>query len=68
MRLGFVVICCFWAMLLLSCKEVSFPKAQPAGISALQQLPESICGEYLIRDKATGEISWPDVAEGFTEE
>lgn len=56
MRFSFIVICCFWAALLLSCKEVSYPKTQPAGIAALQQLPQSICGEYRIRDKATGEI------------
>ncbi|MBX2897546.1 MAG: hypothetical protein KF763_19050 [Cyclobacteriaceae bacterium] len=56
MRFGFIVICCFWCALLLSCKEVSFPKTQPAGVAALNQLPQSICGEYLIRDKATGEI------------
>jgi hypothetical protein len=56
MRLGFILICFFWAVLLLSCKEVSYSTAQPAGVKALQQLPESICGEYLIRDKATGEI------------
>lgn len=57
MRFGFILICGFWTMLLFSCKEVSFPKAQPAGIANLNQLPESICGEYIIRDKATGEIS-----------
>lgn len=56
MRLGFVLLCCFWTLMLFSCKEVSFSKAQPTGVAALTQLPESICGEYLIRDKATGEI------------
>ncbi|HNR74906.1 MAG: hypothetical protein UZ12_BCD005001763 [Bacteroidetes bacterium OLB12] len=56
MRFGFIMICICWTMLLLSCKEVSFPKAQPAGLAALPQFPESICGEYLIRNKATGEI------------
>jgi hypothetical protein len=55
MRFGFILICGFW-MLLFACKEVSYPKAQPVGITALNQLPESLCGEYLIRDKATGEI------------
>ncbi len=56
MRIGFILICLCWCALLLSCKEVSFLKTQPAGVAALNQLPQSICGEYLIRDKATGEI------------
>ncbi|HNT49042.1 MAG TPA: hypothetical protein PLM56_07355 [Cyclobacteriaceae bacterium] len=56
MRSGFIVLCCCWALLLLSCQEVSFTKAQPAGVAALRQLPQSICGEYQIRDNTTGEM------------
>lgn len=56
MRLGFILLCCCWALLLFSCKEVSFTKAQPAGVAALHQLPESIWGEYQIRNSITGEM------------
>ncbi|MCW5911320.1 MAG: hypothetical protein KIT62_09615 [Cyclobacteriaceae bacterium] len=65
MRSGFVLICCFWAMLLLSCKEVSFPQAQPAGVAGLKEIPESLRGTYLTRDKSTGETGDTIIIESW---
>ena len=40
------------ALLLYSCKEVSFPEPQPAGVTALAQVPKSLQGRYIgIDDK-----------------
>ncbi|MBP9927338.1 MAG: hypothetical protein KBF45_15270 [Cyclobacteriaceae bacterium] len=45
-----------WSCLLYSCKEVTFPAPQPAGIAALKEIPAALQARYVIRDKATGEI------------
>jgi hypothetical protein len=35
-----------WAMLFYSCKEVSFTTAQPAGVPALKEVPETLRGRF----------------------
>ncbi|MBL7863760.1 MAG: hypothetical protein JNK10_02715 [Cyclobacteriaceae bacterium] len=41
-----------WALLLCSCKEVSFPEPQPAGISPLKEVPKPLLGRYVgVNDK-----------------
>ncbi|MBK7651151.1 MAG: hypothetical protein IPJ20_11065 [Flammeovirgaceae bacterium] len=45
-----------WSCLLYSCKEVTFPAPQPAGIAPLKEIPAALQARYVIRDKATGEI------------
>jgi len=52
-------------MLLFSCKEVTFPKAQPAGVATLLEVPELLRGEYLTRDKTTGEIGDTIIIESW---
>lgn len=48
-RLTFIVAA--WSVLMLSsCKEVTFPVAQPKGVKALTELPVSIRGKYIIGD------------------
>ncbi|MCE2958297.1 MAG: hypothetical protein ACK5BJ_08045 [Bacteroidota bacterium] len=51
-----IVVVLFWSALLYSCKEVSFPQAQPAGISALKEVPAELRGVYQVRDRKTGEL------------
>lgn len=46
-----------WGALLISCSEVSFPVAQPAGITPLQEVPETLRGKYIGRDEQSGEKS-----------
>lgn len=36
-----------WALILYSCKEVSFREPQPAGVPALTEVPKSLQGHYL---------------------
>ena len=40
-----------WALLLYSCKEVSFSEPQPAGIIALNEIPKSLLGNYIAIDE-----------------
>jgi hypothetical protein len=40
---GFIII---WALLFYSCREVSFKIAQPAGVSALNEVPATLQGRY----------------------
>jgi hypothetical protein len=54
-RLKLVTLILFWALVLHSCKEVSFPEAQPAGVPALSELPPSLRGAYSVVDKTTQE-------------
>lgn len=35
-----------WSCLLYSCKEVSFREPQPAGVTALKEVPEALRGRY----------------------
>lgn len=37
----------FWALLLYSCKEVSFREPQPAGIAPLTEIPKALHGQYV---------------------
>jgi len=51
----FLLIVC-WAMLLISCKEVSFREPQPAGVQPLNDVPQALRGNYAgLNDK--GEIT-----------
>lgn len=36
-----------WAMLLYSCKEVSFREPQPTGVTALKEVPKALHGRYV---------------------
>lgn len=36
-----------WAMLLCSCKEVSFREPQPTGVTALKEVPKTLHGRYI---------------------
>jgi hypothetical protein len=40
-----------WALLLASCKEVSFREPQPAGIQPLKEVPSALRGNYVGVDK-----------------
>jgi hypothetical protein len=55
MRLLPLIIC--WSALLYSCKEVTFPEAQPKGIASLKEVPPSLQGVYQTIDQTTGEFS-----------
>lgn len=36
-----------WALLLASCKEVSFPEPQPAGVQRLKEVPSALRGKFV---------------------
>lgn len=36
-----------WAMLVISCKEVSFREPQPAGVPSLSEVPKGLHGQYV---------------------
>ncbi len=36
-----------WAMLVISCKEVSFREPQPAGLPSLSEVPKGLHGQYV---------------------
>ncbi|GHN00278.1 hypothetical protein WSM22_17670 [Cytophagales bacterium WSM2-2] len=46
-----------WALLLISCKEVTYPVAQPAGISSLKEVPSALRGSFQTYDQTTGDFS-----------
>ena len=45
----------FWAVMLYSCKEVSFREPQPAGVGALKEIPAELRGRYLATTKTSNE-------------
>jgi hypothetical protein len=48
------ILVVIWALLLVSCKEVSFKEPQPAGMQALSQVPKALHGHYVgVDDKGT---------------
>jgi hypothetical protein len=51
-----ILVFLFWAALLYSCKEVSFPQAQPTGVASLTEVPVELRGVYQVRDRKTGEL------------
>jgi hypothetical protein len=63
MRLIIPVI--VWSLLLYSCKEVTFPVTQPAGISPLKEIPAALQARYSTRDKATGETGDTLIVESW---
>lgn len=54
-RLKLMTLILFWTLMLYSCKEVSFPEAQPAGVPALSEVPSPLRGTYTAVDKTTQE-------------
>jgi hypothetical protein len=46
-----------WALLLASCKEVSYKEAQPAGVTALKEVPPNLRGIFQTYDQNTGDFS-----------
>jgi hypothetical protein len=55
MRLFILIL--VWSALLYSCKEVTFPEAQPKGVASLKEVPPSLQGIYQTIEQATGEFS-----------
>ncbi len=55
MKCSLFLLVATWALLLCSCREVSFAVPQPAGMQALQQVPTELHGAYLSRDPQTKE-------------
>ncbi len=55
MRLSILIFA--WALLLASCKEVSYKEAQPAGLPPLKEVPPNLHGIYQVYDQTTGEFS-----------
>lgn len=51
----FIPLFIFWSALLFSCKEISFPEAQPRGVKPLTQIPPALKGNYQPYSKQTGE-------------
>jgi hypothetical protein len=51
-----VIVFVVWSFFLYSCKEVSYPQAQPAGVESLKEIPESLRGTYQGANKNTGEL------------
>ena len=45
-----------WILLLWSCKEVTYPVPQPAGVALLQKVPDQLLGKYFAID-TSGEKS-----------
>jgi hypothetical protein len=41
------ILIAFWSAMLYSCKEVSFREPQPAGVSALKEVPKALQGQYI---------------------
>ena len=52
-----ILIVFVWALLLVSCKEVSFKVPQPVGIKPLNEIPKGLQGNYIAVDQLTGEES-----------
>ncbi|HTH57326.1 MAG TPA: hypothetical protein VL728_14855 [Cyclobacteriaceae bacterium] len=55
MRLFLLILA--WALLLTSCKEVTYKEAQPAGFPALKEIPPNLRGIFQAYDQTTGDFS-----------
>jgi len=55
MRIFILIV--VWAALLASCKEVSYPVAQPAGVQALKEVPSNLIGTFQVYEEKTGDFS-----------
>jgi hypothetical protein len=53
----YILLVSFWAALLWSCREVSFPEAQPTGVAPLKEVPKNLRGYFQTIDQTTGEFS-----------
>jgi hypothetical protein len=53
----FAILIFAWTLLLASCKEVSYPIAQPAGVAAFKEVPSNLRGVFQIYDQKTGDFS-----------
>ncbi len=56
MKLRILLLSLFWAAMLSSCKEVSFKVPQPAGVAALQEVPEPLRGSYIPQVKTDEKV------------
>jgi hypothetical protein len=57
MRIKSLFLSLTWLLLLWSCKEVSYPVPQPAGIASLTNIPDQLHGKYFALDPSSGEKS-----------
>lgn len=53
----FVATTIVWILMLASCREISFPEAQPSDVKALNKVPSELVGRYLSYDKKSGDES-----------
>jgi hypothetical protein len=53
----FFLLAMFWALMLYSCKEVTYREPQPAGIPNIKEVPESLRGMYQTLNLANGDFS-----------
>lgn len=53
----YILLAGFWAAMLWSCREVSFPETQPAGVTPLKEVPANLRGYFQTRDQTSGEFS-----------
>lgn len=63
MRILFLAF--IWALLLYSCKEVTFKEPQPAGIQALKEVPRNLQGTYQTFEQTSGDFSDTLVIESW---
>jgi hypothetical protein len=61
----FTILILFWSALLYSCKEVTFPEAQPRGIAPLKEVPPALRGVYQTIDQTTKEFSDTLIVESW---
>jgi len=54
-KLKILILASFWALMLCSCKEVTFSEPQPSGVNSLTEIPTELKGKYLVLNKASGE-------------
>ena len=54
-----------YALFLSSCREVTFPQAQPVGITALREVPQQLQGVYQAIEQATGEFADTLIVESW---
>jgi len=52
-----ILLATVWALLLASCKEVTFKEPQPAGVPTLKEVPASLRGTYQTYDQTNGDFA-----------
>jgi len=63
MRVAILIL--FWSSLLYSCKEVTFREPQPMGVPSLKEMPQKLLGQYVTRDRTTGELGDTLIVESW---